>query len=117
MKPFDLEKALAGEPVVNGMDKKILKVAYNADAESDCRICAWDEDGQAELYYENGRFDDISTTKLDLFMAEKPKVKKEGWVNVYPDDDVFMYPSLEESEDAKGSKRVACIKIEWEEEA
>lgn len=115
MKPFDLEKALAGEPVVTRDGRPVKIAGYNPDADDYAKIVGW-VDGDTKSWDSNGEYF-IAKSNTDLFMAEKPKVKKEGWVNVYPDDDVFMYPSLEEAEDAKGSKRVACIKIEWEEEA
>jgi len=49
----------------------------------------------------------------------KPKrVKKEGWVNVYPNEEVSccVYPSKESADNYAGIKRNACIRIEWEEE-
>lgn len=50
----------------------------------------------------------------------KPKtVKREGWVNVYPTGYSYGYPTKEEADHQQGvlTGRVACIRIEWEEEA
>jgi hypothetical protein len=51
----------------------------------------------------------------------KPKrVKKEGWVNVYPDkyeDYLFTFYFTKDHADSKAREaRVACVRVEWEEE-
>jgi hypothetical protein len=50
----------------------------------------------------------------------KPKrVKKEGWVNVYPGNFLCYFHSkvhADKSDEVGKDKRVACIRIEWEEE-
>ena len=50
----------------------------------------------------------------------KPKVlKKEGWVNVYKElhDAQYQMSYTKEAADTKArSDRIACIRIEWEEE-
>jgi hypothetical protein len=50
----------------------------------------------------------------------KPKrVKKEGWVNVYPRNACGMsiYANKDEADFWAREHRVACSRIEWEEEA
>ena len=50
----------------------------------------------------------------------KPKrVKKEGWVNVYPGNFLCYFYNkkhADASNEIEKHKRVACIRIEWEEE-
>lgn len=55
----------------------------------------------------------------------KPKVvKKEGWVNVYSEVDSYLlsgisrgiYSSKELADQEADSNRIACVRIEWEEE-
>lgn len=47
----------------------------------------------------------------------KPKrIKKEGWVNVYNNEHVCMYPTKENADVCARPDRLACIRIEWEEE-
>ena len=47
----------------------------------------------------------------------KPKrVKKEGWVNVYTDTYVTIFPTKEQADDRASRGRKTCIRIEWEEE-
>ena len=49
----------------------------------------------------------------------KPKrVKKEGWVNVYKGSLLAVHTVKDVADDARiiGKERIACIRIEWEEE-
>lgn len=60
----------------------------------------------------------------DLEWRIKPKrVKKEGWVNVYKSrcDTVvgatgYVFPTKERADNESSEMRLACIRIEWEEE-
>ncbi len=48
----------------------------------------------------------------------KPKrVKKEGWVNVYPAYCGSVHRTEKEANKSALGTRVACVRIEWEEEA
>ncbi len=48
----------------------------------------------------------------------KPKrVKKEGWVNVYPSYCGSVHRTEKEANKSALGTRVACVRIEWEEEA
>jgi hypothetical protein len=78
MKPFDLQKALAGEPVVTRSGQPVtqltkfsfIKVEYSVYGVIDGKIHRWVRSGQYDL--------DVENNDLDLFMAEPEK-----WVNVY----------------------------------
>lgn len=120
MKPFDLEKALAGEPVVTRHGQPVTQVT-KFDANSGYCIAAV-VDGEIETFSLDGKFRIEDTSRYDLFMATKT-VKKEGWVVLYKniDNDVqalpLIYTSKEEARDMIGSNyRIATVKIEWEEE-
>jgi hypothetical protein len=57
----------------------------------------------------------------DLEWRIKPqRVKKEGWVNVYKDDMVghtnVFFRSKDDADYCAEDDRVACVRIEWEEE-
>jgi hypothetical protein len=76
LKPFNLELALAGDPVVTRGGKKIKNISCKLFAETD------EDYMQAEsiMCYEDGRFHkDGRTSHHDLFMAPK-KIK--GWIAV-----------------------------------
>ena len=47
---------------------------------------------------------------------DRPKVKREGWVNIYPDPSAnsFRYRTEQNARDNAGPEVVATIKIEWE---
>ena len=47
----------------------------------------------------------------------QPKVKREGWVNVYGVGDAFIYSTEREANDRASDDRITCVRIEWEEEA
>jgi hypothetical protein len=126
MKPFNLEAALAGEPVVTRNGRPVKIAGYNEGLGSligwvDDRPKEWDKDGIWNTIFEIGG-------RHDLFMAENQKVKIEGWVNVYSNtervcDDSFVAATSHAYKSKKEAKRFAspsCIdtvKIEWEEEA
>jgi hypothetical protein len=126
MKPFDLEKALAGEPVVTrtGM---VVKELIRFKTLNDWSVFAVVGNCVIQCN-DNGQYSDCEHNSLDLFMAEKPKVKKEGWVNVYSAGNMknefpallngaYAYASKMIADMNQGSNRIACVKIEWEEEA
>lgn len=116
MKPFDLVKALAGDPVITRDGRKVTEVVRMKTArEKESVIFV-----AGELCYatqSNGRIDDTYDSYSDLFMTPKI-VKKEGWINIYkysyPGNTI--YPSKLEADFFQDQERVACIKIEWEEE-
>jgi len=126
MKPFDLEKALAGEPVVtkNGL---IGKVETSFTVKAGKRLVVTFQDGEDyDIYHHNGtHIHNLGGS--ELFMAEKPKVKKEGWVNVYrsgisENGYITAYKVFESQSDANNNitssySYVGSFKIEWEEEA
>ena len=123
MKPFNLEKALAGEPVVT-RDGRTVKIAgYNPDAEPSYQLAGW-KGGLLHAWDVDGTYNTSkSECFLDLFMAENPKVKKEGWVNVYPPEYPFQscivsngYISEEDAKKLASKHILATVKIEWEEE-
>lgn len=84
MKPFNLEKALAGEPVltrdgraVTQLHKFNIEKAYPLRAVLDGEVVAFAIDGASSL---------LGESSLDLFMAEP-----ERWVNVYWNDRHGIY--------------------------
>lgn len=48
-----------------------------------------------------------------------PKVKREGWVNIYPKGEFHVRDSKEDADNCARHRtdRVACVRIEWEEPA
>lgn len=122
MKPFNLQKALAGEPVVFGNGKECLEIKQFKNGV----VVSLDEFDVLRKHEKDGALYALSPSDISnysLFMAEKPKVKKEGWVNVYREGGLFPYNTsrvyFEEQsaiESAIATNHIATIKIEWEEE-
>lgn len=80
LKPFDLERALAGEPVISRNGRKITEIFHfkTAQANYSVRVVM---DGILYDLTVNGNFDfSGKESENDLFMAP---VKREEWVNVY----------------------------------
>lgn len=51
-----------------------------------------------------------------------PKVKRDGWVNVYPGTKAMavcsdIWPSKKDCDEYQRENRIACVRIEWEEPA
>lgn len=57
--------------------------------------------------------------EFETFRIKPKRVKKEGWVNVYPGNFLCYFHSkvhADKSDEVGKDKRVACVRIEWEEE-
>ena len=78
MKPFNLEKALAGEPVVTKQGDKIIQLHYFPNLGSEFKVIAHREHSfSVDTYKIDGSYGD-KQSELDLIMSEP-----EQWVNVY----------------------------------
>jgi hypothetical protein len=64
--------------------------------------------------HSNGRLygDCKAESQLDLIEV---KEKHEGWINVYKDGVCGSYPNKNMADQDRGTSRIACIKIEYEE--
>lgn len=70
MKPFNLEKALAGEPVITRAGEKAKIAGYNPDAKKDSAVIGW-VGAKARTWGADGRFYDEGdqSSSNDLFMG------------------------------------------------
>jgi hypothetical protein len=73
LKPFDLEKALAGEPVVTRDGINVEEIFYFAKALHVRRKLCSIFGGRYYFYEENGKYLQDQDYCLDLFMAPKKK--------------------------------------------
>jgi hypothetical protein len=121
MKPFDLERALAGDPVVTRDGRPVeqiirfkteVKGQHTLYGVIDGYVCNWMLDGCRVIGMESS---------FDLFMAS---VKRGGWINIYPtnisqpgrlaaSDDI--YESKDVADRTGMGRRIACVYVEWEE--
>lgn len=121
MKPFDLQAALNGAPVVTRDGRPVKIAGYNSDAAiPNQKILGW-VDGTVLSWGENGNYF-RGGSPIDLFMAS---TKKEGWVNIhrFPEGsirDLFCAGPFDTEDQAKKAlcfpiKFATTVKIEWEE--
>ena len=118
LKPFNLEKALAGDPVVTGCGIQVTEIVQLRTALATDRPIIGVVNGIPRSFRIDGTFcEGYVLPDLDLFMAPKI-VKKEGWLNIYPNDKVgyYMHPTKMTADCNAENNRVACVKVEWEEE-
>lgn len=60
----------------------------------------------------------LHLVKPEQLTWDMPKVRKEGWVNIYPIDyerNSGWYPTEEAAKANAGARLLACCRIEWEE--
>lgn len=125
MRPFDLEKALAGEPVITreGLEVTELYLAKTATNNTQ-RLIAVTE-GSLKHYSEDGKWQfDKNDSSKDLFMAP---VKRQEWVNIYQGDPLGQYKYVtgvalyrrkedgEKAGDGCGNYMATVLIREWEE--
>lgn len=118
MKPFNLEEAKAGKPVVTRggrparilcFDRKhdrfpIAGLITNEGGKETCQV--WTLEG---CYYGNGR-----DSYHDLCMAPE---KRQGWVNIYPQGITgrTVYSNERKAKWDAGAAVIATVPVEWEE--
>ena len=116
MKPFNLERALAGDPVVTRDGRPVKIAGYNHDAKPQWKLAAW-VDGNLDAWYTDGAqtCSGNRPTDSDLFMA--PTERKEWIVRVVNpidyNDSFFLGPfkTLEAAKDLFNTKREGWASI------
>lgn len=99
LKPFDLEKALAGEPVVlNKVEHKVIKVYHIPELTDGCF--------KILVVFDSGGYRWCSSE--DLRMAPK---KVTRWVNFYKDFYACHYASKKDAEDNVNHGRAIAIAV------
>ena len=117
LKPFNLEKALMGDPVVTRDGKPVSEIVrLKTVPTSRSVICV--VDGRAYATSETGKCYTYNTESAnDLFMA--PKIITKGvWLNIYPDTKIGndIHPSKQIADHMAESDRVACVYVTWQEQ-
>ena len=122
MRKFDINLAKAGKPVCTRDGRKARIICF--DAKGDKPIIAlieYEIDERPCNYFANGRFYSNSNENNDADLIMLPE-KKEGWVNVYYDNDAsshrgcrFIYDTKERAAKEAGSAYITTVKINWEE--
>lgn len=117
MKPFDLEAALRGDPVVTRDGRPVTQVTEFEGLGEFCVAAVMN--GSLAIFKRDGHYCFRGDSLYDLFMAPK---KVTLWVNVYRDlhhlSDYSaastLYKTKNAADDCAQSDRVACVPIEFE---
>ena len=127
MKPFDLEKALAGEPVVTRSGAPVIEIHHFAKVEDSNSSVYALVDGYVRSFTKRGAYCLGVEHEYDMFMAP---AKRTMWGIMYRDcaDDngklylhPFLYPTEEKARSETerlinaGNKAIMFFPIEWEE--
>ena len=123
LKPFDLEAAKAGTPVMtrDGCPARIL--AFDVENAGYPVVAAiktsTGECERIELFTEQGQFDeDTKEDNRDLFMAS---IKHRAWANVHKNNGYYTLTGCSDTEESARRCRhlcsgyIATVPIEWEE--
>lgn len=106
MEPFNLEKALAGEPVVTRDGREVTEIHYFKTDQGDYPLIAVIDENQ-EAFTKDGFFaSSREECESDLFM--KPKVV-ENWFNVYQDDNCNLATSFGFSSEEDARKNIMSV--------
>jgi hypothetical protein len=119
LKPFNLEQALAGAPVMTREGRKVVRIFYAEEACENSQVICVFETGVVFPYYKDGTYTNSSSVH-ELVMAP---TKKEGWVVMFHNNSqkdflvgTKIWASKQDAEIwSKGCEAVFAIaKIEWE---
>jgi len=122
-KPFDLDKARAGHPLVarNGSLGKFI--AYIPECKQGYRVLALIAGhDEPTMHYDDGSVwgEEGNPSEHDLFLLGRTR---EGWININqvhndPSEHLHatgVYASQEAANKAENNNRIACVRVEWEE--
>ena len=124
LKPFDIQKAREGKSVCTRDGRKARIICFDRKGYNMFPIVAliMNDDRESDIYTyrPNGTWNNSGNeSDKDLMMLPE---KKEGWVNVYYDNDAsshrgcrFIYDTKEQAVKEAGSAYITTVKIEWEE--
>lgn len=117
LKPFNLEKALAGDPVVTRCGIQVTEIVQLRTASATDRPIIGVVNGIPRSFRIDGTFCEGYVFPDDLFMAPKI-VKKSGWLNIYPNNKAGhdIHDVKQVANNTSLQNRVACVFVEWEEE-
>lgn len=104
MKPFDLEAAKAGAPLVTRDGRPAKFIAHVGEAQPSQRLVVL-IDGGVYTKFESGKYSSspAHVSENDLFMAP---VKRTVWVNLYAYRTAVWHDTEEEADDCSRANRL-----------
>lgn len=68
-----------------------------------------------EMYHDHALTDGEWVVSCEYATWQKPKTKREGWMNLYESGENYVYPTKLRADSQATFARIGCIRIEWEE--
>ena len=127
MKEFNLEEYLKNpsQKIVTRDDRAVRIICTDAKNDEPIIALVYNNNRDEEnvyTYNRDGYFYGDNDSCLDLFFKSSTNTNREGWVNLYRNEDVVflsekIYKSKEDAKEVaiKKTDYIATIKIEWEE--
>lgn len=123
LKPFNLEAAKAGKPVITRDGRKARIICFDLQSIEKTPIVVavqvTDKQEVISHYYEDGRQFVDGISELDLMMLPG---KKEGWINIYRNEKgeywsgQMLFSTKKDATDAHDhAQYVTTVKVEWSE--
>ena len=112
-KPFNLQAAIAGEPIVTRDGRKARFIAHIPEAESAYRVIAYVEgETRSDEWHDNGEFLKGEVCDDDLFMEVNTRTV---YVNFYTSGGALWFSTEQEAvNDAVGTNIAIAIPVEIE---
>lgn len=117
-KPFNLEAAKAGAPVITRDGEPVRLICFDAKNPNYpvVALCVSDDIEVPEAFTVHGCYHaSCDTSTCDLFMAP---VKKNAYLNIYPrpfSSHLYLHPTREIADQQSAPGRITCVHVEWEE--
>lgn len=117
MKPFNLEEALAGKPIVDCHNRPARILCTDMKSLNEYKVVCLISTGDTEYLRTFNSSGETSCNTNKLFMAP---VKKEGWINIYQYGEEIevggvVHNTKRAAVEHAAGRCIATIKIEWEE--
>ena len=115
MKPFDIEKCMAGDKVITREGREFRFGGYNPEAPRGRQVIGWiagkgiENDNVVRVFGVNGSYYSDRQAPIDLFMAD---VEKIAWLNLYHDF-VTAHETKEIARECRCAGLVACIQVTY----
>lgn len=129
MKPFNLEEAKAGKPVVTGCNRPVRILCFDRNHAKFpiVALVPMYSDGVdvVSFYTKDGRHQNESSFEKNAQNLYMKKEKKTGWVNIYKSNPthttmaesscIYESKSIAENAAVKSKNYLGAFKVEWEE--
>ena len=94
LKPFNLDRALAGDPVVTREGKPVTDLVRQLSVNDEFKLCGV-LIGARQSWKENGGWHAVTESPHDLFMSPRKVMR---WVNFRISGDAYWYNSKDRAE-------------------